>query len=106
MLFHYKIHTNKTIEIVLCHVLFHYEIHAVTKVQGCSDFYLLFLIITCTDLLVCDTAVKGSYWPVVSELTEKLYVVQEADNNVPNIKINQAIFIKTTSQDVESSTQP
>ena len=35
-------------EIVLCHVLFHYNKHAVTKFQGCTDF-LWFLIIACTN---------------------------------------------------------
>ena len=35
----HKSDTNKTNEIVLCHVLFHYNMHAVTKFQRCTDFF-------------------------------------------------------------------
>ena len=38
----HKSDTNNTIEIVLCHVLFHYNMHAVTKFQGRFDFFMVF----------------------------------------------------------------
>ena len=38
----YKSDTNTTTEIVICRVLFHYNMHAVTKFQSCIAFFMDF----------------------------------------------------------------
>ena len=52
-----------------CHVLFHYNMHAFTKFQGCIDFLCGFFLSYPVQIPKCGTVVKGSSQPVASELS-------------------------------------